>query len=45
MTKQQQYESRLALLQSIAGRQGLSDVYDAAAGKDVDSMDEDADTL
>ena len=45
MTKQQLYESRLRLLESIAGRQGLTEVYQGAMGVDVDAIEEDADTV
>jgi hypothetical protein len=45
LTKQQQYEARLELLKNIASRTGLSEKYDAALAKDVDAMDEDADTV
>jgi hypothetical protein len=45
MTRAQAYQARLALLEGIAVRQGLSDVYDKAAAKDVDVMEEDADTV
>ena len=45
MSKQEMYEERLKLLQGIAARQGLTDVYDAAVARDVEVLDEDADTV
>lgn len=45
MTKAQAYDARLRLLESIASKQGLDDVYQTAFAKDTSVMDEDADTV
>ena len=45
MTKAQMYEARLRLLKTIAARQGLAEVYDQAMNLDVETIEEDEDTI